>query len=111
MIKIEKMWKTIKKCKKNKRNIKEVNFSDINLNEYVIIDVRTRREFRETHLNGSINIPLTEVKRNIERYVKDKNKKLLICCQSGIRSARAVEMLESIGYTEVYNLKGGIENI
>ena len=105
------MWKTIKKCKKDKRNIKEVNFTDINLKDFIIIDVRSKREFNETHLNSSINIPLSEIKRNIERYVKDKNKKLLICCQSGIRSARAVEILESIGYTQVYNLKGGIENI
>lgn len=111
MIKFEDMWKTMKKCKKNKRNIKEVNFTDINLKDFLVIDVRSRREFGETHLNGSINIPLSEIKRNIKKYVKDKNRKLLICCQSGIRSARAVEMLESIGYTEAYNLKGGIENI
>lgn len=111
MINFENMWKNIKGCRKQKRNIKEVIFSDINLNEYIVIDVRSRREFRETHLNGSINIPLQDVKKDIPKYVKDKNKKLLICCQSGIRSARAVEILENMEYVEVYNLKGGLENI
>lgn len=101
----------MKDNKKSKRNIREVEYSDINLNDYIIIDVRSRREFRETHIKGSINIPLPEVKRNIGTYVRDKKRKLLICCQSGIRSAKAVEILENMGYIEAYNLKGGIENI
>ena len=105
------MWKSIKVCKKYKRNVKEVDFKDINLNEYIIIDVRNRREFRETHLNSSINIPLPELKKDVEKYIKNKNKKLLICCQSGIRSIKAVEILENMGYINVYNLKGGLEKI
>jgi len=111
MINFQNMWKSIKECKNSKRNIKEVNYSDINLNEYIIIDVRGRREFRENNINSSINIPLSDIKKDIQRYVKNKNKKLLICCQSGVRSARAVEILENMGYVEVYNLKGGLENI
>lgn len=111
MIKFRNMWKTINVCKKNKRNIKEVNFNEINLNEYIIIDVRSRREFKEEHLNGSINIPLPEVKRKVQTYVPDKQKKILVCCEYGERSARAVEILEQLGYKEVYNLKGGLENI
>ena len=46
----------MKDNKKSKRNIREVEYSDINLNDYIIIDVRSRREFRETHIKGSINI-------------------------------------------------------
>ena len=105
------MWKSIKMCKKHNRNIKEINYSEEVLNEYIIIDVRSRREFKEVHLNGAINIPLQDVEKNIGRYVKDKKKKLLICCQSGVRSLKAIKILEDIGYVEVYNLKGGLENI
>ena len=111
MIKFKDMWKTINMCKKNNRNIKEVTLNEINLNEYIIIDVRSRREFKENNLNGSINIPLPEVKRKAESYVQDKQKKILVCCEYGGRSARAVEILEQLGYKEVYNLKGGLENI
>ena len=111
MINFENMWKNIKECRKTKRNIKEIKYEDINLSEYIIIDVRSRREFRENHINSSINIPLQEIKKNIGKYVINKNKKILLCCQSGIRSGKAVEILEDIGYTQVYNLKGGIENI
>lgn len=111
MINFNRMWKNIKINKKMKRDIKEVNFEEINLNEYILIDVRSRREFRENHLEGAVNIPLPDVKRNIENKIKNKNRKVLVYCQSGIRSAKAVEIMEGLGYTQVYNLKGGIENI
>lgn len=107
MIDFNRLWKN----RKRKRKIQEVNFEEIQLRDYTVIDVRSRREFREDHLNGSINIPLPDVKRNIEKYVQDKNKKILVCCQSGFRSAKAVEIIENLGYTNVYNLKGGLENI
>ena len=98
-------------CKKSKRNMKEVNYNEINLNEYILIDVRSRREFRENHLDGAINIPLPEVKKDIENYIKDKSKKILIYCEYGGRSARAVEILYRLGYINAYNLKGGLEKI
>lgn len=111
MIRFIDMWKTINMCTKNKRNIKEVNYNEINLNEYILIDVRSRREFSENHLNGAINIPLPEVKKNIERYVRDKSKKILVYCEYGGRSARVVEILDELGYINVYNLKDGLEKI
>ena len=94
-----------------KRNIKELYLDDINKNEYKIIDVRSRREFSENHINGAINIPLPDIKRNIEKYVKNKETKILVCCEYGIRSKQAVEIIENLGYVQVYNLKGGLENI
>ena len=111
MIKFTTMWKTINMCKKSKRNIKEVEYNEIILNEYILVDVRSRREFRENHINGAISIPLPEVKKNIEKYVKDKSKKILVYCEYGGRSARAVEILYELGYINAYNLKGGLEKI
>lgn len=111
MIKIKKMWKTINISRIEKRNIQEVEYNEINLNEYILIDVRSRREFSEEHLNGAINIPLPEIKRNIGRYVQNKNKKILVYCEYGGRSAKAVEILNKLGYINAYNLKGGLEKI
>ena len=101
----------MKSSKMNKRYIKEVLYENINLNEYIILDVRSRREFKETHLNGAINIPLSELKKNANKYLQDKNRKILVCCEYGVRSKQAAEILENLGYTQVYNLKGGLENI
>ena len=98
-------------CKKDKRNIKEVNYKEINLKEYILIDVRSRREYEEYHLDNSINIPLFDIKRKIELYVRQKDKKILIYCEYGGRSAKAVKILNDLGYINVFNLKGGLENI
>ena len=49
--------------------------------------------------------------KNIQKYVKNRNQKILVCCEYGIRSKKAAEQLEDMGYTKVYNLKGGLENI
>ena len=111
MINFNKMWKSIQINKKCKRNIKEIEYSEINKNEYIIIDVRSKREFKESHLNGAINIPLPEIKRNIEKFVRDKQKKIVVCCEYGVRSKQAAEIIENLGYVQVYNLKGGLENI
>lgn len=108
MICFNKMWKI---NNRSKRQIKEVEFKNVILNEYIVIDVRSRREFKETHLSGAINIPLSEINKNIEKYVNNKQKKILVCCEYGVRSKKAVEIIERLGYTQVYNLKGGLENI
>jgi len=111
MFNFDTMWKNIKTNKNNKRNIKDVEYESINLNEYMILDVRSKREFGETHLNGAINIPLPEIKKNIGKIIKDKKAKILVYCEYGIRSKKAVDIIQKMGYVEVYNLKGGLENI
>ena len=106
------MWKIIdllKKDQKIKRDIKEISFDDINLKEYFIIDVRSNKEYLERHLNGAINIPLFSIKKDINKL--NRNKDILVYCQSGSRSKKAVKILEDIGIKNVYNLKGGIEKI
>lgn len=105
------MWKKISLWKnfKHKRDIKEVSFDDININEYFLIDVRSKKEYLEGHLNGAINIPLFNIRKNIDKV--NTNKKILVYCQTGSRSKRALKILEELGFSEVYNLKGGIENL
>ena len=43
--------------------------------------------------------------------IVNKEKKILVCCQYGVRSKKAAEILENLGYNNVYNLKEGLENI
>lgn len=106
------MWKKLRffeKRKKIKRSIKEISFEDVKLKEYFIIDVRSKKEYQEGHLDGAINIPLFSIKKNIEKI--NKNKKILVYCQSGVRSKRALKALQELGFENVYNLKGGLDNI
>ena len=68
--------------------------------EYIIIDVRTKEEYEDSHIVGSINIPYDEIDENI---TLDKNKNIFVYCKSGNRSAIAYKTLNSLGYT-VYDL-------
>lgn len=70
----------------------------------VIIDVRERDEYREGHVPGARNIPLSEVRdRSAEIDTTDA---VYVICQSGRRSARACEELLSTGIRAV-NITGG----
>lgn len=66
-----------------------------------IIDVRTRGEYASGHVSGSMNIPLNELQANLKKI--DKNKAVITCCASGMRSASAKAVLVSMGVKEVYN--------
>lgn len=66
-----------------------------------IIDVRTREEYQRGHVNGSVNIPLQSLSRNLSKIRKDKP--VITCCASGMRSASAKTFLQSHGFADVYN--------
>lgn len=80
------------------------------LNGAEIIDVRSAREYNESHIEESINVPEYEIDENFEKIVKNKNKPIVVYCASGFRSTKAYKKLKQMGYTEVYNLYGGLEN-
>lgn len=79
--------------------------------EIYLIDVRSGQEYEEGHLDGSINIPVYNIENEIQKNVKNKNDIIILYCSSGSRSKKAKNILEKLGYTEVYNLKEGIDKI
>jgi len=76
----------------------------------ILLDVRSKQEFEEGHLEGAINIPLYELEKQIEK-LPDKSCTILIYCASGYRSKQAKEKLESLGYENVYHLKNGLDGM
>jgi phage shock protein E len=68
----------------------------------IILDVRSPGEFVTGHIKGSINIPVNKLSENLAK-LKSKNKPIITCCASGMRSASAKGILESNGYTKVIN--------
>lgn len=68
----------------------------------VIIDVRTVEEYGIKHLDKAINIPLVE----IDSINIDKNKKIIVYCQSGNRSRQAANRLIELGYENVFDMGG-----
>lgn len=69
-----------------------------------ILDVRTTEEYNISHIEGAINIPLDELRENIEKL--DKSKEIIVHCHSGLRSYLACRILKQKGYN-VKNLIGG----
>ena len=73
--------------------------------DFQLIDVREDFEYEMSNLGGTL-IPLSGVL--IEADKIDKTKPVVVMCRSGKRSAAAIMQLEQLGYTNLYNLKGGI---
>jgi len=67
----------------------------------IILDVRSKREFASGHVKGSTNIPLDSLDAYIED-IKLKNKVVITCCASGMRSGMAKSKLKANGI-EAYN--------
>lgn len=78
-----------------------VNYSELIENGAVIVDVRTPQEYRSGNIRGSLNIPLDQLKGNLKKIKKDKP--VIVCCASGMRSGAAKGVLQSNGFTQVYN--------
>ena len=79
----------------------KVNYAELVKNGAIILDVRTTGEYQGGHIKGSINIPLQSLNSNIARIKKDKP--VITCCASGMRSATAKSILQSKGFTDVHN--------
>ena len=79
-----------------------VNYAELVKNGATILDVRSRGEYAGGHIKGSINISVDTLRGNLVK-LKDKNKPIITCCASGMRSASAKSILLSNGYTQVYN--------
>ncbi len=90
--------------------IKEKDITEIPqtaLDGIVLVDVRTAKEFEEGHLENALNIDWMGDGFMSEFEKIDKDKTIYLYCRSGRRSASATKFLDSLGYLNVYNLKGG----
>jgi rhodanese-related sulfurtransferase len=75
----------------------------------VILDVRTSPEYNAGHLNGSINLDFKSASFSDQIRKLNRNNAYLLYCRTGRRSARAVMLMSSLGFKELYNLTNGIE--
>lgn len=80
----------------------KTDYAQLVKNGAIILDVRSKGEYAGGHIKGSINIPVDQLRNNLNK-LKDKNQPIITCCASGMRSASAKGLLKSGGYAEVYN--------
>lgn len=88
--------------------------------DLVLLDVRSAGEYSDTsastslnlgHLKGAINIVIDSMKKNMAAMEQYKNKTLVIYCSHSQRSRRVSKLLAESGFTNFYNLNGGMSSL
>jgi phage shock protein E len=92
------MFESIKKL----LGIKTIDYAQLVKEGAIILDVRTKGEFGSGHIRGSVNIPVDQLNKNLNKF-KDKKRTIITCCESGMRSASAKGILTSNGFVNVHN--------
>ena len=72
-----------------------------------LIDVREDNEWQAAHAAGSVHLGKGIIERDIEAQVPDKSTELILYCGGGFRSALAADVLQQMGYTNVFSMAGG----
>jgi rhodanese-related sulfurtransferase len=75
--------------------------------EAKLIDVREDNEFETAHAAGATHLGKGIIERDIETAVPDKNTELIFYCGGGYRSALVADVLQKMGYTNVFSMAGG----
>lgn len=77
--------------------------------EAIVLDVRTREEFAAGHLPGATNIDIYDPTFAAKVGNLNRNGSYFLYCRSGNRSSSACGYMQQVGFSNVYNLEGGIE--
>ena len=91
-----------------KKEILITEFSQNDIKNAVLVDVRTPEEYNEGHVEQAININWFDADFQEQVNELDKKKTIYVYCKKGGRSAKAAQMLDSLGY-EVVDLLGGYD--
>ena len=105
-----KKGKQVAQNKKQNYELDKTSFLEkCNNEKYTIIDLREDDELPKLNFNSIINIRFSEIEKYQNQLVKNQN--IILFCQSGMRSKKAVELLLNNGFTNVYHLQNGIQSL
>ncbi len=69
-----------------------------------ILDVRSPGEFSDGHVEGAVNVPVSELAR-MKTILPETDRQIIVHCQSGVRSAKATKALQAMGYAKILDAK------
>lgn len=98
------------KASKDDSNLVTPEQLSLKQDEVLLIDVRTPMEFEQGHLENSVNINIADGSFREEVGKLDRSQAVYVYCKVGGRSAKAASVLREMGFEEVYDLEGGIQN-
>ncbi len=81
----------------------------MNREKAVVIDVCEPGEFANGHIAGARNVPLAQLEAQLPGVVKNKATPVMLVCQAGVRSGRALAVVRKLGYENAQSLAGGLK--
>ena len=96
----------------SKSRIREISVEEVKADRengavMVLVDVREDREWNAARAAGAIHLGKGIIERDVEKAIPDTAKKIVLYCGGGYRSALAADVLQQMGYQDVYSLAGG----
>ena len=76
--------------------------------DFVIVDVREQAEWDQGHIPGAIHIPRSYLESRFENFVPERDKKIVLYCKSGARSAEALAVVKNAGFADAVHVGGGV---
>ena len=96
----------------NNESINQMNSDEliefIELNDAILVDVRTEDEYNSGYIENSLNIDYNSNDFSVNADKLDKNTPIILYCRSGNRSSMSANKISKLGFKEIYNLEGGI---
>ena len=72
----------------------------------VLLDVRTQSEYNDGHIQDAINIPHDQLLKEPQLVSAYKDSQVVVFCRSGVRAGKVIEMLEGLGFKEIFDIDG-----
>ena len=96
----------------NNESINQMNSDEliefIELNDAILVDVRTEDEYNSGYIENSLNIDYFSNEFSVNADKLDKTTPIILYCRSGKRSSMSANKISKLGFKEIYNLEGGI---
>lgn len=106
-------------CRQKTQKVSTVTIKTVSVEEFknlleadgevVLLDVRTPQEYQEGYIPSAVNVDFWASDFDNKIETLDKTAPVLIYCQSGGRSSKALSRMEALGFEEVYELRGGVK--
>jgi rhodanese-related sulfurtransferase len=103
------LWPVISGGMGSGRDIGTIDATNlINRENALVLDVREDHEYALMHIPNSRHIPLSTLEARLNELTKFKDRPVIVSCQSGNRSGKAIQILEKNSFSKLHSLRGGI---
>ncbi|RKY94584.1 MAG: sulfurtransferase [Ignavibacteriae bacterium] len=90
-------------------NVEELKNKMDSQHQFILVDVRTEKEYLAGHIENAIWVPRGFLEFKIQKIISDPETEIIVYCKRGSRSALSAYTLMEMGYKNVLNLEGGFE--